>query len=370
MEIVSAKPFDNISVKNRFLTDSYVGNDHTVFFKLGRYALLYILESFGIKPLDKILCPAFCCNSSIEPIVRLGYDFVFIDITAHLNIDVDLLIQNISQNNCKAIILPDYFGLFDTTSEYIYIECKKRNVVVIKDCAHSYLSYLYGSKKHFCDAVILSLRKSVNLQYGGVAIINYKKISNNNIVQVSLLSKVKFEIIKWIEFFLIRVGVNIYGKNITSIKNILFKISIIKTDNVINLSQNIISGKESFYLMNKNFYSFKIASHRRMNFIKLKNLLSNIEIDLPTVDFEDKVPQVFPLFGNVELYRYLRNNGIGATMWPFEDIPSDIKYNIELYPNTNYFLNNLVCLPIHQSLTDKQIKIMSELIDKYVTIHK
>jgi len=365
--IVPAKPFDTLSVKEKFIDESYEGMGHLAFFNLGRYALLYTLEHFGLKPSDKVLCPAYCCKSAIEPMISQGFDIVFIDITADLNIDLHLLIQEIEMNNCKAIILPDYFGLFDTSSETIYEECKNRDVIVIKDCAHSYLSYLYAKKKHFCDAVILSMRKSVNIHYGGVAIINGKKINYKSAIEETLLSRVKFELLKRAEQILILSGVNIYGKTITFFKNLLNKESPIKTLDEINACDYEINGVESKYLLNRNCYSMEVANLRRINFLKLKNLLITSGITSPFTNLYDKVPQVYPIFGDIEFCSYLRNKGIGATMWPSEDIPCDVKNNIELYPNTKRFLQGLICLPIHQGLTDRQITKMSELINKYAT---
>jgi dTDP-4-amino-4,6-dideoxygalactose transaminase len=364
--IVPAKPFDTLSVKERFIDEAYVGMGHTVFFTLGRYALLFTLEHFGINPCDNVLFPAYYCKSAIEPMIGLGFNISYMDITKDLNIDAQDLIQVIERNNCKAVILPDYFGLFDTSSEIIYQECNKRGVLVIKDCAHSYFSYLYAPKKHFCDAVILSIRKSVNIHYGGVAIINGQKIANKSTVQETMLSRAKFEIIKWAEQKIILVGVNIYGKRITYLKNLLFKESEDKNFVEVNTTEHEIKGLESKYLLNRNYYSMEVATLRRMNFLKLKNLLSTSGISSPFTIVNDKVPQVYPIYGDIDLCVYLRNNGIGATMWPFADIPLEVKKEIIYYPNANHFLKHLVCLPIHQGLSDKHLKKISELIHKYV----
>ena len=75
----------------------------------------------------------------------------------------------------------------------------------------------------------------------------------------------------------------------------------------------------------------------------------------------ESVPQIYPLYGDLDLCLYLRNNGVGATMWPYNDIPS----KIELYPNSEYFQKHIVCLPIHQGVSEKHINKMSELINEY-----
>ena len=368
MLIVPAKPFDNLSVKEELINEVCDGMGHSAFFKLGRHALLYTLEHFGVRPSDKVLCPAYCCKSAIEPIMALGYDIVFIDVTADLNIDLHLLIQEIEMNNCKAIILPDYFGLFDTVSDTIYEECKYRNVIVIKDCAHSYLSYLYATKKHFCDAVILSMRKSVNIHYGGVAIITEKKDIHKSNIEETFLSRVKFELFKRAEQILILSGVNIYGKTITFFKNLLNIQAPNKKLNKIIASDYEIMGVESKYLLNRSYYSLEVANLRRMNFLKLKNLLATSGVTSPFINLNDKVPQVYPIYGDIEFCSYLRNKGVGATLWPFSDIPTEVKKALVLYPNTNFFLKHLICLPIHQGLSDTHLKKISDLIHKYVAV--
>jgi len=364
--IVPAKPFDTLTVKEKFVGGTYEGVGHTAFFTLGRYALLYTLEHFGIKPFDNVLCPAYCCKSALEPMVSLGFDVTFVDITIDLNIDTNVLISEMERKNSKAVILPDYFGLFDTSSETIYEECNKRGVIVIKDCAHSYLSYLYAPKKHFCDAVILSMRKSVNIHYGGVAIITGKNIESKCTVQESLLARKKFGFMKWAERVSMQAGINIYGKTITSLKNLLHKETNDEVISEVNAADHEINGVEAKYLLNRNYYSMEVASSRRMNFQKLKTLLKTSGITAPALILNDKVPQIYPVYGDIALCTYLRNNGIGATMWPFTDIPAEVINGIIFYPNTDHFLTHLVCLPIHQGLSEKHLKKMSELIHKYV----
>ncbi len=370
MLIVPAKSFDKLNFKANFYNKDYKGADNVAFFTLGRYALLYTLEHFGIKKHDNIICPAYYCNSSLEPLLSKGYDVTFIDITIELKIDIEILILEIENNNSKAIILPNYFGLFDTSSERIYEECKKRGVIVIKDFAHSYLSYLYDIKLQFCDAIILSMRKSVNIHYGGGAIFTNKKLQNTSSKRETFLSKFLFEFMKRVEQTFVLSGFNIYGETITHLMKVLNKEKQHQKHIEINTSQYEIKGVESKYLLNKNSYSKEIASLRRINLLNLKNLLATSGVTSPFIKLNDEVPQVYPIFGDNEFCTYLRNNGIGATMWPFSDIPTEVKNRMIFYPNTDYFHKHLICLPIHQGLSENHLKKISEIIHSYVSNKK
>jgi dTDP-4-amino-4,6-dideoxygalactose transaminase len=368
--IIPAKPFDTFSFKKKSIDESYEEMGHPVFFTLGRHALLYAIRHFGINPIDKVLCPAYICKSAIKPMIDAGFEIIFIDITEDLNINLDLLIQEIERYNCKAVILPEYFGLFDTTSESIYEECTKRGVILIKDCAHSYLTYLFASNKHFCDAAIFSIRKSVNINYGGVAIINRKKNTQKSTIKETLLSRMKFDFAKRFEQIIIGSGVNIYGKTITYFKNLIEKESYYEKKIKDNINNHIVKSDKSLYLLNKNSYSMEVATLRRINFLNLKKLLATSGVTSPFVNLNDKVPQVYPIYGDIEFCTYLRNRGIGATMWPFSDIPIEVKKRLILYPNTSYFHKHLICLPIHQGLTENHLKKISEIIHNYVSNKK
>jgi dTDP-4-amino-4,6-dideoxygalactose transaminase len=366
--IVPAKPFDKFTIKEKLVDDAYQGIGHTAFFTLGRYALLYVLEYYDIRRSDKVLCPAYCCRSALEPLLNTGYQISFIDVTSNLKINSAFLIQQIEQEHIKAVILPEYFGLFDTISETIYNECKRRGIIVVKDSAHSYPSYLYDYKKKLYDAVILSMRKSVNVHYGGVAVFSNDSISDKCTLQESTISKTSFALMKWTEHTAVWCGINIYGDFFAKVRKLLASEKQRKINKIENTSAYAINGVDAKYLLNRNYYSIEVASARRTNFEKLRDLLKTSGITSPPVVLDDKVPQVYLVYGGMGLCTYLRNRGVGATMWPFDDIPDYIKKNIALYPNTGHFLQNLVCLPLHQGLSERQIKKMSELIHKYVAI--
>ena len=57
-----------------------------------------------------------------------------------------------------------------------------------------------------------------------------------------------------------------------------------------------------------------------------------------------------------ELFDYLRKNRIGASKWPAHEIPNEIVNSKASFPNSNYFNDNLILLPIHQNIQNKHQK--------------
>jgi DegT/DnrJ/EryC1/StrS aminotransferase family protein len=106
-------------------------------FSVGRSALLEALRRSGIGPGAKVLAPAFHCRSMVDPVIRLGAQPVFYDLTKGLWLDeVSVEAQ---ATGATALILAHYFG-FPSNLAFASKFCADRRIVLIEDCAHA----LYG----------------------------------------------------------------------------------------------------------------------------------------------------------------------------------------------------------------------------------
>ena len=67
-----------------------------------------------------------------------------------------------------------------------------------------------------------------------------------------------------------------------------------------------------------------------------------------------------------KLASYLREKGIYTTFryYPLHKVKYFKQYSTNL-PNTEYIMKNTVCIPIHQSLTKKQVNYICETIKKF-----
>jgi len=170
---------------------------YTISFNSGRSALLAILESLQLKKGEEVLLQAFTCNAAANPILwsrfrpaqedfdrqallRQGYGGqaglkpVYVDCNEEtFNIDIKDLKKKITSRS-RVVIVQHTFGLPADIKEILEI-CKKNNLILIEDCAHS-LGATYKNKKvgTFGKAAFFSFSrdKVISSVYGGMAITN------------------------------------------------------------------------------------------------------------------------------------------------------------------------------------------------------
>jgi dTDP-4-amino-4,6-dideoxygalactose transaminase len=136
-----------------------------------------ILEAMKIKEKDEILLQAFTCNSAVNPILNLGAKPVFINIDETMNLDPEDLKKKITEKS-RAVMIQHTFGWPAKIDEILEI-CKKYNLFLIEDCAHS-LGTKYKGK--FCgtfgDVAFFSFGrdKIISSVFGGMVATNDEKI--------------------------------------------------------------------------------------------------------------------------------------------------------------------------------------------------
>ena len=156
----------------------YFGAQYAFSFNSGRSAFWAILKALNFKKGDQILVQGFTCNALINPIINLGLEPVYVDIDKEtLNLDPTDLERKITPKS-KAVVVQHTFGLPAELDRIIEI-CKKHNLVLIEDCAHS-LGAEYKGRKigTFGEAAFFSFGrdKIISSVYGGMAICNDTKL--------------------------------------------------------------------------------------------------------------------------------------------------------------------------------------------------
>lgn len=152
----------------------YLGVKYAFSFNSGRSAWLAILKSLNLKKEDEVLLQAFTCNAAVNPILALGLKPVYVDIEKEtLNIDPKDLERKISSKS-RIVLVQHTFGLPAKLDEILEI-CKRYNLILIEDCAHS-LGATYKQKKigTFGKAAFFSFGrdKVISSVYGGMAVTN------------------------------------------------------------------------------------------------------------------------------------------------------------------------------------------------------
>ena len=163
----------------------YLGVKYAFSFNSGRSALMAISDALGIKKGDEILLQAFTCNSAVNPILHSGAKPVFVDIDETLNLDPEDLKKKITHSTSsgraskiKAVMIQHTFGWPAKIDQILEI-CKKYNLYLIEDCAHSLGAKF---KEKFCgtfgDAAFFSFGrdKIISSVFGGMAVTNNDEI--------------------------------------------------------------------------------------------------------------------------------------------------------------------------------------------------
>ncbi len=117
----------------------------------GRFCLEYILRC---KHYKKVYVPYFTCDSTVEPIIKLGisYEFYHIDKSCHI-------IDDITLNDSEALIFTNYWGLQD---EYCKRLADKYGKQLILDYTQAFFSRPIGGIDTF-----YSCRKFFGVPDGG-----------------------------------------------------------------------------------------------------------------------------------------------------------------------------------------------------------
>ncbi len=109
---------------------------HCLTFSSGRIGFLAILKSLGLEQNDEVLIQGFTCNAVVNPILWSGLKPVFVDIQEQtLNFNLKALEEKITKKT-KIILVQHTFGLPCDINKISEI-CKKHNIILIEDCAHS-----------------------------------------------------------------------------------------------------------------------------------------------------------------------------------------------------------------------------------------
>ena len=145
------------------------------FFSLGRNAMYAACLALGLKSSDRVLTPAFDCDSSLQPFRALGLKLTFLHSNPRdLSIDIDDIKRKITPD-VKLIHIINHFGMPQPWEEILKLRAET-GIPILEDNAYSLFSDIDGKPFGvFGDMAIFSLRKNLPIPDGGLLRINNKK---------------------------------------------------------------------------------------------------------------------------------------------------------------------------------------------------
>ena len=115
-------------------------------------------------------------------------------------------------------------------------------------------------------------------------------------------------------------------------------------------------------LLSQNIKSKVISNYQFLTKVGSDDML---EAFIPILK-PDCVPQWIPFLDHSEkAVNWLRNRGVGASRWPWHELPSEVKTLEDKYPNSCELDRKLMLLPVHQSLKIDDLEKMSFLISEF-----
>ena len=370
MRRLLARPSPNYDFLIRsFFSDKKFKSD-LAFFKKGRDALIYGLELLNIKPNSIILVPAYMCDPTIAPLRERGYKLVFFDIEEDLSFNFEVLESLMKRLKVQAILAPHYFG-FPSNIQDLVVLCKRYEVKVIEDCAHSFLTKI-GDKSVglFGDIAIFSMRKTLAVPDGGALKINFRSLEFKGATSHRWFSFRDFAYLvqRFLEFIAVRFfRINIYSDVFVCFRDNLSNLIKSVSDNTGAVKSSSPSNPSwclQAYLSNEEYLE-EISLKRSLNFEFLAGRLGNLDTGLAFKKLPvGCVPQFFVLRDDSGiLLNKLTTNVMAIQNWPGEELPSVVKESPERYPIANKLSRTLILLPLHQSTSQDQLDHTVEVLE-------
>lgn len=134
----------------------------------------------NLKNGDEVIMPSYTFVSTANPFILRGAEIKFVDSQKnHPNID-HTQIESLVTKKTKAIVIVHYAGIA-CDIDFILKICKKYNIALIEDCAHSIDSY-YKNKPlgsfGLMSAFSFHETKNISAGEGGLLVVNSQKLCN------------------------------------------------------------------------------------------------------------------------------------------------------------------------------------------------
>lgn len=341
-----------------------------------RNGLYHGLAVLGLRPGDRVLVPAFHCASLVEPLLQFGASVDFYRIDAGCAPDLDDIVARITDRT-RAVLAIHYFG-FPQLIRALRALCTRHGLFLIEDCAHVLTGYGEGGVLgEFGDISVFSWRKFLPVHDGGQLVVNNSKLPS----QLSLAAPtgvLRLRVWKNILDRLIDPAPDArrprWSESLQRLSRAGRRLLTFRPEPPGSLGINTYSmdfdrqtlGLEmsapSRRILNAADIP-AITEARRRHYRRLAAAAGALPELLPLFpELPDGVcPWVFPVVarGRVGFHLTLRSRGIPATTWGsviHPDLP------IDRFPDAAFLYENLVFLPIHQSLTAEHIGTMIAIL--------
>lgn len=143
----------------------------------GRMAIALALQHMGAGRHDKILIPAYHCNSMVEPVLWVGASPVYYRIHEDTRVDLDDIRAKLDRS-VKALMITHYFG-FPQDTPKVRALCDEAGIALIEDCAHAFFGIFAGRPPGwYGDYAIASAMKFFPVYDGGCLVSSRRDVTD------------------------------------------------------------------------------------------------------------------------------------------------------------------------------------------------
>jgi dTDP-4-amino-4,6-dideoxygalactose transaminase len=337
-----------------------------------RYAVLWARNGIfhGLAALkvlrgERVLVPSYICTAAVEPILAYGAEVVFYRVDRDCRPDFEHIKSRITPST-RAIIAVHYFG-FPQQIRKFQDFCRDHHLSLIEDCAHVLEGHSEGiALGSFGDVSVFSWRKFLPVYDGADLLLNRTSVEPHIAWQREhplFTIKVAKNLIEDAIGPLSQPWLGYVTRSLHTIRSrakrrlVWFSGTIPPHDVEVNtdsfdprLVHWSMSRLSRWIKAHSNVPA--IVSARRSNYRYLQERLSHIGgiVSLHPQLPDGVCPWVLPVVfeGICDAHKMLRDMGVPAVTWGGVR-PSLLKCNE--FPDAEFLYDNLVFLPIHQSLT-------------------
>ncbi len=336
--------------ENKF--KNYINSKYALGVGSATHALHLSNRALGIGPGDEVIVPTFTFAATANSVLYCGATVVLADIDpSTFNISLKS-IKNLITKKTKAII-PVHYGGQSCDMDEIMSIAKKNKLKVIEDCAHSLGSKFNNS---FCgtmgDVGCFSFypTKIITTGEGGMITTNknnlLKKFKQLRSQGMDITPNQREKLIQW-KYDVVDLG---YNYRLDEIRSSL-GLSQLNRINNINKLRIKIANKYNKLLKNIKGISLPVIKSNRNHIFHLYSI---------------KIEKEYYLTRD-ELFKKLYDKGIGTSVqyYPLHLMSyNKNKYNNLDFPVANKIKNQILCLPIFPTMTQKQIQyVASNLVN-------
>ena len=145
-----------------------IGGEGVSYWYNARAAIWQGLAALGIKPGDRIIAPAYSCGSEIDVLFKAGVQLDFYRIDKDLNADLQH-IESLCEKPAVALFITHYYGLAQPVTALRDL-AKRHNLYLIEDVSHGLYSCTRDGQPlgSSADMAVYSLWKTLPIPDGGV----------------------------------------------------------------------------------------------------------------------------------------------------------------------------------------------------------